>query len=81
MFLRAFVIGNSNQVHKNNDLLLTKLTTYSSILATPEASRAVFEAPDGTLAGVTSGKCIIDCATLAESDMQRMSDQVGSKGG
>lgn len=52
-----------------------------SMLSTPEASRAVFEAEDGTLAGVSAGKVVVDCATLAESDMKRMSEQVGSKGG
>jgi hypothetical protein len=39
--------------------------TYS-MLSTPEVSKAVFEAPDGVLAGVSDGKCIVDCATLAE---------------
>jgi len=52
-----------------------------SMLSTPEASRVVFEAEAGTLAGVSEGKFIIDCATLAESDMKRMNDQVTSKGG
>ena len=52
-----------------------------SMLSTPEASKAVFEAADGTLAGVSDGKFIIDCATLAESDMKRMNAQVNSKGG
>lgn len=52
-----------------------------SILSTPEASRAVFEGENGTLAGVSDGKFIIDCATLAESDMKRMGEQVNSKGG
>lgn len=52
-----------------------------SILSTPEASRAVFESENGTLAGVSDGKYIVDCATLAESDMKRMNDQVNSKGG
>lgn len=52
-----------------------------SILSTPAASKAVFEGEDGTLAGVSAGKCIVDCATLAESDMKRMDDQVKSKGG
>jgi 3-hydroxyisobutyrate dehydrogenase-like beta-hydroxyacid dehydrogenase len=55
--------------------------TYS-MLSTPEASAAVFDAPDvGTLAGVTAGKSIIDCATLAEADMQRMKEAVEAKGG
>mmetsp|Transcript_13463 Transcript_13463/g.19999 ORF Transcript_13463/g.19999 Transcript_13463/m.19999 type:complete len:317 (+) Transcript_13463:54-1004(+) len=53
-----------------------------SMLSTPEASAAVFDdATNGTLAGVTSSSVIIDCATLAESDMKRMSDQVTAKGG
>ena len=54
--------------------------TYS-MLSTPEASRAVFEGDDGVLAGVTEGKSIVDCATLAEADMQRMSEAVLAKGG
>ena len=52
-----------------------------SILSTPEASKAVFENDTGTLAGVCVGKSIIDCATLAESDMKRMNEQVTAKGG
>lgn len=53
-----------------------------SMLSTPEASAAVFDdVSAGTLAGVTEGKVIIDCATLAESDMQRMDKAVTSKGG
>eukprot|EP00546_Thalassionema_frauenfeldii_P020311 CAMPEP_0178895230 /NCGR_PEP_ID=MMETSP0786-20121207/469_1 /TAXON_ID=186022 /ORGANISM="Thalassionema frauenfeldii, Strain CCMP 1798" /LENGTH=315 /DNA_ID=CAMNT_0020565433 /DNA_START=183 /DNA_END=1133 /DNA_ORIENTATION=+ len=54
--------------------------TYS-MLSTPEASKAVFESETGVLAGVSSGKSIVDCATLAESDMLRMNQQVESKGG
>jgi 3-hydroxyisobutyrate dehydrogenase-like beta-hydroxyacid dehydrogenase len=55
--------------------------TYS-MLSTPEASKAVFDMDDnGVLAGVSSGKSIVDCATLAESDMQRMNDAVVYKGG
>jgi len=51
------------------------------MLSTPEASKAVFESKDGVLAGVTEGKAIVDCATLAESDMKRMNDAVTEKGG
>mmetsp|Transcript_25831 Transcript_25831/g.31849 ORF Transcript_25831/g.31849 Transcript_25831/m.31849 type:complete len:320 (-) Transcript_25831:116-1075(-) len=51
------------------------------ILSTPEASKAVFEAEDGVLAGVGSGKSIVDCATLAEADMKRMDEAVTAKGG
>mmetsp|Transcript_42197 Transcript_42197/g.82801 ORF Transcript_42197/g.82801 Transcript_42197/m.82801 type:complete len:310 (+) Transcript_42197:85-1014(+) len=52
-----------------------------SILSTPEASRSVFEATDGTLSGVHKYSAIIDCATLAESDMTRMAEQVKTRGG
>lgn len=54
--------------------------TYS-MLSTPEVSRLVFEQEGGVLAGVSSGKSIVDCATLAEADMQRMNEAVTSKGG
>jgi len=54
--------------------------TYS-ILSTPEASKIVFEGDDGVLAGVSVGKSIVDCATLAEADMQRMNEAVVAKGG
>jgi 3-hydroxyisobutyrate dehydrogenase-like beta-hydroxyacid dehydrogenase len=54
--------------------------TYA-MLSTPEASRAVFLGDDGVLAGVSEGKSIVDCATLAEEDMQRMSEAVIAKGG
>ena len=54
--------------------------TYS-MLSTPEASRAVFEDAEGVLVGVSAGKSIVDCATLAEVDMQRMNDAVVTKGG
>lgn len=51
------------------------------MLSTPEASKAVFEADDGVLAGVSEGKSIVDCATLAEADMVRMNEAVLKKGG
>lgn len=54
--------------------------TYS-MLSTPEVSKVVFEGDDGVLAGVSPGKSIVDCATLAEDDMKRMNDAVVSKGG
>lgn len=54
--------------------------TYS-MLSTPEASKIVFEGDNGVLAGVSSGKSIVDCATLAEADMVRMDSQVKGKGG
>jgi 3-hydroxyisobutyrate dehydrogenase-like beta-hydroxyacid dehydrogenase len=52
-----------------------------SILSTPAASKAVFDAEDGVLAGVSSGKKIVDCATLAEADMRNMDTAVTDAGG
>jgi 3-hydroxyisobutyrate dehydrogenase-like beta-hydroxyacid dehydrogenase len=54
--------------------------TYS-MLSTPEVSKIVFEGDDGVLAGVSAGKSIVDCATLAEADMKRMDEAVRGKGG
>ena len=54
--------------------------TYS-MLSTPEASKIVFEGDSGVLAGVSEGKSIVDCATLAEADMVRMDEAVRAKGG
>jgi 3-hydroxyisobutyrate dehydrogenase-like beta-hydroxyacid dehydrogenase len=54
--------------------------TYS-MLSTPEVSKLVFEGDDGVLAGVDAGKSIVDCATLAETDMKRMDEAVRAKGG
>jgi 3-hydroxyisobutyrate dehydrogenase-like beta-hydroxyacid dehydrogenase len=54
--------------------------TYS-MLSTPEASKIVFEGDDGVLAGVGEGTSIVDCATLAETDMARMDEAVRGKGG
>lgn len=51
------------------------------MLSTPAAARAVFEAENGILAGVSPTSSIVDCATLAEEDMQRMSAAVVAKGG
>lgn len=51
------------------------------MLSTPEASRMVFEGETGVLAGVSEGKAIVDCATLAEADMVRMDSDVRDKGG
>ena len=54
--------------------------TYS-MLSTPQVSKLVFEGEDGVLAGVSEGKSIVDCATLAEEDMKRMNEAVTAKGG
>jgi 3-hydroxyisobutyrate dehydrogenase-like beta-hydroxyacid dehydrogenase len=51
------------------------------MLSTPDAVKSVYEAETGVLAGVSSGKCVVDCATLAVEDMERLSAQVLAKGG
>lgn len=62
------------------EVVESSMITYS-MLSTPEASKMVFEGEAGVLAGVSLGKSIVDCATLAESDMQRMNEEVVAKGG
>jgi 3-hydroxyisobutyrate dehydrogenase-like beta-hydroxyacid dehydrogenase len=51
------------------------------MLSEPMAVKSVYEAPEGILAGVSAGKSIVDCATLAVADMERLSAQVLGKGG
>lgn len=51
------------------------------MLSTPSAVKAVYEMEDGVLAGVSASTCIIDCATLCETDMHRLSAQVAERGG
>ncbi|KAG7350161.1 oxidoreductase [Nitzschia inconspicua] len=62
------------------EVVETCTVTYS-MLSTPEASRSVFEGDTGVLAGVSDGKSIVDCATLAEADMIRMDQAVRDRGG
>lgn len=52
-----------------------------SMLSTPEAAAEVFNAAEGTLAGVSAGTCIVDCATLGEKDHKAMAEAVVEKGG
>ncbi len=73
--LNVIVMGSAMEVVKASGV------TYS-MLSTPEAAAAVFNDEEkGTLAGVSEGKTIVDCATLAETDHQGMSSKVVSKGG
>lgn len=51
------------------------------MLSTLEASEAVFEGPDGILAGVHAATEIVDCATLTVDRMQLMYTGVTGKGG
>lgn len=52
-----------------------------AMLSTPEASQAVFEGADGLLAGVGTGKAIVDCATLTPERMREMAHAVRARGG
>lgn len=51
------------------------------MLSTEEASVAVFDAPDGVIAGVSEGKIIVDCATLSAERMIDESTRILAKGG
>ena len=51
------------------------------MLSDLEASTTVYEGEDGVLAGVSSGKCLVDCATLTPEHMISLSDRVKARGG
>ena len=51
------------------------------MLSTPDAVRSVYNMDRGILAGVSKGKAIIDCATLAVEDMEHLAREVGERGG
>jgi len=51
------------------------------MLSTPDAVKQCYEMKNGILAGVSAGKCIVDCATLAVEDMERLAAQVSKRGG
>ena len=51
------------------------------MLSTPDAVKEVYEMEGGILSGMSAGKKIVDCATLAVADMERVSSQVLAKGG
>eukprot|EP01041_Mallomonas_annulata_P003263 gene3263-6454_t len=51
------------------------------MLSTPEACDEVYNGNDGVLAGITEGKCIVDCATLQPNDMISTSKKVHDRKG
>ena len=51
------------------------------MLPTPEACAEVYSMSGGILEGVTTGKAVIDCATLEPSDMERLDALVTGAGG
>ncbi|CAM9660589.1 unnamed protein product [Chrysoparadoxa australica] len=51
------------------------------MLSTPEAAEGVFYAEEGILAGISSGKGYVDCATLTVDCMKGMHANVVAKGG
>jgi hypothetical protein len=48
-------------------------------LSTPEAAKSVFFAERGTLAGVSPGKSVVDCATLDPATMSSFASAVSAK--
>lgn len=51
------------------------------MLSTPDAVKTVYEMDGGILSGISSGKCLVDCATLSTDDMLRLEAQVSERGG
>ncbi|CAM9768325.1 unnamed protein product [Chrysoparadoxa australica] len=54
--------------------------TYS-MLSDLKASEAVYHSPEGILAGITGGKCIVDMATMTATHMANLDRLVAAKGG
>ena len=63
-----------------SEVISTSDITFS-MLSTMDASRDVFDAADGALTGVTSGKIIVDCATLSPERMVELNAAISSRGG
>lgn len=61
--------------------VVNKCGTTFCMLSTPEASQNVFEASDGVFNAVSSGKIIVDCATLTPERMMEEQRVIASKGG
>ena len=51
------------------------------MLSTPEVQRSVYAGESGILAGVSAGKSLVDCATVAAADMTSIAEQVRARGG
>ena len=75
-----FVEKGATMAASAADVVRQSDVTYS-MLSTPEVAKAVFYAEDGTLAGVSAGKKIVDCATLDPATMQSFHKEVTAKGG
>ena len=71
---KVFVQNSPSSVIENSDITFV-------MLSTPDACREVYEGESGILAGVSTGKMIIDCATLQPEDMKSLSLKVNSRGG
>ena len=56
--------------------VLEKCDLVYAMLSTPDVCKDVYEMPDGILDGVRKVTKLVDCATLAEEDMERLAEQV-----
>ena len=77
--LEAESKGMVTVVSSPADVVRRAAVTYV-MLSEPNAVKAVYEMDGGILEGVSSGKSIVDCATLAVEDMTRLEAQVKAKG-
>jgi glyoxylate/succinic semialdehyde reductase len=71
---------NLVRVSNAKDVIDACDVTYS-MLSTLEASRAVFDGPNGVVASMTAGKTLVDCATLTPERMNDIASRVASNGG
>ncbi len=61
--------------------VLQKCDLVYAMLSTPDVCKEVYEMPDGILDGVRKATKLVDCATLADEDMERLAEQVDQRGG
>ena len=61
--------------------VMRKSNIVYTMLSTPQVVHHVYNQPDGILDGVHQNTKIVDCATLAEQDMEQLANQVAERGG
>ncbi len=61
--------------------VMDKCDLVYAMLSTPDVCKAVYEMDGGVLSGVRHATKLVDCATLAQEDMERLAAQVAQRGG
>lgn len=73
---RMFVEEFGGQIAEAPQDVIQRCDITYTMLSTPEADKSVYFSEDGILSGVTSGKTIVDCATLTPEVMVELNTEV-----